>query len=126
MKFLLTFVLFGFASNAFAECNLVRDISVQDTYVKYSFECHQFVGKTFMDNEDRKKKITSLEEIVAYQKEQLALQTQRGDMWQATSQSLKKDVDSLSKAQETKNYLIFGSGVLTTILVVFAVNAASK
>lgn len=125
-RFILSLVVLGISGNAFAECNLATDVVGKGDKVEYTLDCHKLVGKTFMDNEDRKKKISLQEEMIAYQKEQLAITAERADVWKQTSLSMQKDVDSIRTASEYKGYIAFGAGILTTVLAGYALKQASK
>lgn len=125
-KLISALLLLSFTSPVFADCNLAKDIVVTQSEAVYTLECHRLVGKTFMDNEDRKKVIAGYEQLLPLQKQELALANQRADLWESTSVDLKKDVDSIRSASQYNGYIMFGAGVVTTLLSAYLFRQATK
>lgn len=114
MKYLLLISLL-LPTLSLSECNLANDIKKTDQGYLYTPECHQLVGKTFMENQDQKAIILSYKELVELQKISLKLQTERADLWYTTSKDLEERIIKIDQYGQWNNYIHVVAGIALTI-----------
>ena len=109
-----------------AECNLKTDVrKIGDSFV-YTPECHRYMGKIYLENEERIKQIALYESIIELQKEQLALESERAELWRMTSYELEERYQKKSWFSEQNKLLYFGAGVILMLGASWAAGQAQQ
>ena len=105
----------------YAECNLKTDIVKNPNGSRtYSEECHLLMGDWKKDLEKAEQEIVKLEQAIKLKDLAIVDYEKRVDLWRDTSFNLESKLTTIERFQTTDRWIMFGMGVATTVLSVWA------
>jgi hypothetical protein len=120
-KVAIALILSLASQSAFAECNWARDIKKNaDGTRTYTEECHILVGKTVEELDIRREQVETLKKTVELKDLAIIKLEERNQLWMDTSIKMNDRLNSYESMKSTNQLLMFGAGVVSTVLAVWA------
>lgn len=127
MKKSILFLLILVSSlNSFAVCDNTDIKKNDDGSYTYGKECHLEVGRTFKELDIRKQQIGEMRDALILKDSLTAKLEERNQLWMDTSFKLNDKIQSYERYKSDNQWMIFGLGVLTTVLAGFALGQAAR
>jgi len=95
-------------------------------FYQYSVDCHIKVGKTIQENELRVEQVEKLNKVITLKDLAISKSSERIDLWKSTSYKLEDRLLKHDAMSRKNDWVLFGGGVLTTILAGWALGQATK
>ena len=110
---------------ALADCNWSSTEKVAGKH-SYSKDCHIEVGKLVKEQKQRVEQVAKLNKSLTLKDLAISKQSARIDLWRDTSYKLEDRLIKHDRYAKKNDWLLFGGGILTTILTGWAIGQVNK
>lgn len=111
--------------SASASCDWSSIEKVVDKYA-YSKECHIEVGRLVKTDKLKKEQVELLKKNITFKDIALSKSNERVELWKETSYKMEDRLIKYDKYVKNSGWIMFGGGILTTILTAWAVGQVTK
>ena len=111
--------------SASAGCNWASITKSGSEYL-YSKECHVEVGESVKKGILKTEQIGKLKQSIEFKDIALSKSTERVELWKKTSFKMEDRLIKHDKYAKNSGWVMFGGGILTTLLTAWAVGQVTK